>query len=200
MGIARDHVILLLPSASVALRASIVLAVCFGALGMPALMVRMAKPNDDDSAIYAEHLAEFFVGSTYSLGMVLSGLTLPARVIAFLSPFKRCFNPTMLFTIMTAPLSALLAFSAVQRRNGPVCRPSFSDPIAEDIGVKLVLGAVLFGLGWGLSGMSPGQMLVNLMFPDEQLLVVAAGMLLGFLLDCRIVTPAMWKPGTENRT
>jgi uncharacterized membrane protein YedE/YeeE len=78
-----------------------------------------------------------------------------------------------------AVLVTLVTFALVLRRRAPVLAPSFDLPTQTRIDRPLVVGAVVFGLGWGLSGVCPGPALVSIATLSPASLVFAAGMLLG---------------------
>ena len=100
------------------------------------------------------------VGALFALGLAISGMADPARVRGFLDLFGD-WDPTLAFVMagaigVYAPLRLL-----AKRRTHPVLATQFHEPTRRQIDPKLVGGAALFGVGWGLSGYCPGPALVS---------------------------------------
>jgi uncharacterized membrane protein YedE/YeeE len=121
----------------------------------------------------------FVAGALFGTGLALSGMTDPSRVIGFLDLFGN-WDPTLAFVMG----GALLVFGLGYR----LCRKSCSLPPAcsGPISTKLVLGAVLFGVGWGLGGFCPGPALANLGRASLDAFVFVAAMALGILVAQRM--------------
>jgi len=94
-------------------------------------------------------------GLVFGAGLVLSGLNQPAKIIGFLDIFGR-WDPTMMFVMMGAISVHFALARAILKRTRPVYEAKFHLPASQRIDGKLVLGAALFGVGWGLAGMCPG--------------------------------------------
>lgn len=102
----------------------------------------------------------FACGALFAFGLVLSGMTTPRTVTGFLD-VTRDWNPTLAFVMagaigVYAPISWL-----VRRRTRPLLDTRFHWPAPSAIDTRLVVGAALFGVGWGLSGYCPGPALVS---------------------------------------
>ncbi len=100
------------------------------------------------------------VGALFAVGLALSGMADPARVRGFLDLFGD-WDPTLAFVMggaiaVYAPLRLL-----TRRRTHPVFATQFHEPKRRDIDLRLVGGAAIFGIGWGLSGYCPGPALVS---------------------------------------
>jgi uncharacterized membrane protein YedE/YeeE len=105
-------------------------------------------------------LAAAIAGALFALGLVISGMTDPHRVTAFLD-VTRAWDPTLAFVMagaiaIHAPLARL-----VRARLAPLFDPVFHTPAWTAIDTRLVAGAAIFGVGWGLSGYCPGPALVS---------------------------------------
>lgn len=101
-------------------------------------------------------------GILFAIGLAVSGMTSPPTVIAFLDIFGD-WNPTLAFVIGAAiAVHAPIYWSIIRRRSAPAFATAFVLPSRRDIDRKLVGGAVIFGIGWGLGGFCPGPALVSL--------------------------------------
>jgi uncharacterized membrane protein YedE/YeeE len=102
-----------------------------------------------------------FCGLVFGAGLAVSGMTNPAKVLAFLDVFGR-WDPT-LACVMGGALAVTAVGVAVARRSArPWLGSGFGIPTRRDIDARLVGGAALFGVGWGLVGVCPGPALANL--------------------------------------
>lgn len=121
------------------------------------------------------------VGVLFAVGLGVAGMTLPERVLAFLE----LRDPGLLLTMGGAAAVTLLGFPLALRRDRPVHAPRFVLPTRSDIDRPLVVGAALFGVGWGLAGLCPGPALTDLVTLDPGLLLFCAAMLAGLALAPR---------------
>ena len=94
-------------------------------------------------------------GALFGLGLAISQLINPRKVLAFLD-LAGDWDPSLALTMAGALAVALVGYRFVFRRSNPICEGRFYLPTKRDIDPPLVLGAVLFGLGWGLGGYCPG--------------------------------------------
>jgi uncharacterized membrane protein YedE/YeeE len=121
----------------------------------------------------------FAVGLLFGLGLILSGLTDPAKVLAFLD-LAGAWDPSLLFTMGGAILVAAAGFRLAGRRTKALLGTPISLPSAGVLDRRLVLGSLAFGVGWGLAGFCPGPALASLAtgLPGPLLFVLAmiAGM------------------------
>jgi uncharacterized protein len=99
-------------------------------------------------------------GALFSLGLAMSGMTDPAKVVGFLD-VTGAWDPTLLFVMAGAVLVFGIAWRASRRLRAPVLAPRFSE-LAERIDRRLISGALLFGAGWGIAGYCPGPALASL--------------------------------------
>lgn len=130
------------------------------------------------------------VGILFSAGLVISGMTQPAKVIGFLNfggifaPSRfGAWDPSLAFVMGGAVLVTLVAF-AVTPRSGrkPWVAAAFELPTKQDIDVRLVAGAALFGIGWGLSGYCPGPAFASVISGGTDALVFVSALLIGMLM------------------
>jgi uncharacterized protein len=128
------------------------------------------------------------VGLMFGAGLALSDMINPARVLAFLDLAGR-WDPTLAFVMGSALIPSALGYLIVRRMKKPVLADSFCIPENRVIERKLVLGAALFGAGWGLVGLCPGPAIAGLVFGMWQLWLFVGAMLAGMLLH-RIASSA----------
>jgi len=108
-----------------------------------------------------EIFVALFCGFLFGVGLLLSGMTLPQKVIGFLDVFG-AWDPTLVFVMVGAIGVNGLAYVFIRRRQGPVVASTFHLPPKRPVDGKLLCGAALFGVGWALAGYCPGPALVSL--------------------------------------
>jgi len=124
------------------------------------------------------HLAIFLAGVIFALGLGVSGMTQPAKVVGFLD-ITGAWDPSLAFVMIGAIAVHTLAYRLVPSMKSPVLVSQFGIPSRTDITSRLIGGAVLFGLGWGLSGFCPGPALTSLPAGDGSTLLFVGAMLSG---------------------
>ena len=137
------------------------------------------------------NLVAFLSGVLFSIGLGISGMTQPQKVIGFLDVFGE-WDLSLIFVMVGGIISYLILQSAIQRRfSTPVLASMFKIPTAKNIDRNLVLGALLFGIGWGLGGYCPGPAITSLGSGSigGVLFVVAMGV--GMLLADRVIVPIL---------
>lgn len=103
----------------------------------------------------ARVLGTFIIGLLFGGGLIVSGMINPAKVIGFLDIFGQ-WDPSLAFVMGGAVLVTSVGYRLVFKRSAPAFAESFSVPAGKDIDAELVVGPVLFGVGWGLVGLCPG--------------------------------------------
>ncbi len=119
-------------------------------------------------------------GAIFGLGLAISGMTDPRVVQGFLDVSGR-FDPTLIFVMGGAVGVTMIAFHFVLRLPGPLLDSRFQLPVNKHIDRKLVAGAAIFGIGWGLAGYCPGPALVNLAAGFREALYFVPAMVVGGL-------------------
>ncbi len=126
-------------------------------------------------------------GLAFGVGLVLSGMTRPSKVLAFLDVFG-AWDPSLLFVMAGAV--GVYALGYRLRREKPLAAEEYAVPSGGRVDARLLLGAVVFGVGWGLSGYCPGPAVVSLGSGSFGVIVflgcVLAGMALTRLFDARV--------------
>ena len=100
-------------------------------------------------------LVNLFAGTLFGLGLAISGMVNPQKVIGFLD-FAGNWDPTLAVVFSGALLVAIPAFRLVLKRSRPVLAEEFELPTNKDVDTRLLAGTAIFGIGWGLAGFCPG--------------------------------------------
>jgi len=124
------------------------------------------------------NIAALIIGLIFGVGLTISQMVNPAKVLNFLDIFG-AWDPSLVFVMAGAVLTTAIGYSIVLRRSRPVLSESFVVPTLRDIDAKLVIGAVLFGIGWGLSGFCPGPALTALTIGGFPVLIFVMSMVAG---------------------
>ena len=124
-------------------------------------------------------LAGLVCGFVFGWGLLISGMMQPAKVLAFLDIFG-AWDPSLLVVMATA-LAVGSAGYALARPRAPLYAPRNLWPEKTTIDAPLVIGAALFGVGWGLSGLCPGPAIENLATLSPRLIVFVVAMALGMV-------------------
>jgi uncharacterized membrane protein YedE/YeeE len=123
-------------------------------------------------------------GALFGAGLLISGMTQPARVIGFLD-VTRGWDPSLAFVMAGAVGVYALAWRGVRSRRGPWFDGSFHLPARSRIDRPLIVGAALFGVGWGLAGVCPGPGIVSAAAGSSSAVVFVLAMLAGMLAQHR---------------
>lgn len=119
-----------------------------------------------------------FAGLVFALGLALGGMTRADIVIGFLD-VTGAWDPRLAFVMAGAVLFNFVAFRLILKRPNPFWRSDFQVPANKKVDLRLVLGAAIFGIGWGLAGICPGPSLVTVTGLAEPALIFVLGMLGG---------------------
>jgi uncharacterized membrane protein YedE/YeeE len=123
-------------------------------------------------------LTSFLCGLIFGFGLLISGMTQPAKVLGFLDIFGR-WDPTLAFVMAGALAVSSVGYSLARRQGRPVIAAQQVWPNQTDIDRPLIVGSVLFGIGWGLAGLCPGPALENLASLSPRVIVFVVAMIAG---------------------
>ena len=137
-----------------------------------------------------KNIGALLAGLLFAFGLVLSGMTQPAKVIGFLNVLglqqgiswtaaPGYWDPSLAFVMGGALCVTLIAFALQPNQTKPWFDAKFHLPTREEIDLKLIGGAALFGIGWGLAGYCPGPALASLLTGGADALIFCAAMLAG---------------------
>jgi hypothetical protein len=126
------------------------------------------------------HVIEFVVGLLFGMGLMLSGMTDPGKVIGFLDLFGR-WDPSLALVMGGAIMVGFYAFTVAKKRTTTFFGGVLRLPSTTQIDKPLVIGSLLFGAGWGLAGFCPGPALVSMADGQPKALVFVLAMLVGML-------------------
>lgn len=141
-------------------------------------------------------LAALFVGAIFGAGLVLSDMVNPARVQAFLDVAGR-WDPTLMFVMGAALIPSALAYLVRRKLMRPVLASHFFVPKNAAPDRRLLTGAALFGVGWGIAGFCPGPALAGLVLGAWQAWLFVAAMLAGMIAHRLLPAPSDAAPTTQ---
>lgn len=127
-------------------------------------------------------LGALAAGVLFGAGLVVSGMTLPSKVTGFLDVTGR-WDASLALVMVGAIVVHAVLYRMIRRRSSPLFDERFHVPTRSDLDGKLVAGAALFGVGWGLGGFCPGPGLVSLGAGQGGAVVFVATMVLGMLVQ-----------------
>ena len=125
--------------------------------------------------------SEFLVGLLFGTGLILSGMTDPGKVLGFLDLFG-AWDPSLALVMGGAILVGVGAFAVAKRRTTTFLGGALRLPTSNAIDRRLVVGGLLFGVGWGLAGFCPGPALVSLGSGQPKAAAFVLSMLAGMLV------------------
>jgi uncharacterized protein len=125
-------------------------------------------------------VSAFLLGIIFAVGLGVSGMTQPAKIIGFLDVTGN-WDPSLLFVMVGAVGVTAATFPWILRRSRPLIEKDYRLPIRSAVDRPLVFGSSLFGIGWGLSGYCPGPALVSSVTGNEPVLVFVFAMISGLI-------------------
>ena len=127
----------------------------------------------------------FACGALFALGLAISGMTHPSKVLAFLD-FAGAWDPSLALVMGVGVLVNVLLFRVALRRGAPLLGGTFALPDKRAIDARLVGGAAVFGVGWGLGGFCPGPAVVSVAGGAAPVIVFVVAMVVGMALHDRV--------------
>ena len=128
-----------------------------------------------------QRISEFVVGLIFGLGLMLSGMTDPGKVIGFLDLFGN-WDPSLALVMGGAIAVGFFAFALAKKRTTSFLGGALHLPKSTQIDKRLIWGNVMFGAGWGLAGFCPGPALVSMATGQDKALVFVLSMVFGMIV------------------
>jgi len=122
----------------------------------------------------------FTVGLLFALGLAVSEMTQPQKIIGFLNLWD--WDPSLMFVMIGAVGTHIITYPLVKKRSSPLFDTKWHIPTRGDVTPRLIIGSALFGMGWGLGGFCPGPGLTSLASGDPRALMFVVAMIIGMLL------------------
>lgn len=130
-------------------------------------------------------LVQFAIGLVFGLGLILSGMSNPAKVLNFLDLGAipaGTWDASLAFVMAGAVAVTFIGFSRVLKLARPVFAERFYVPTRKDVDLRIIVGPAIFGIGWGLAGFCPGPALTALGFGSTSAFIFVAAMFAGMVL------------------
>jgi len=126
-----------------------------------------------------KYLLVLLSGMIFSFGLVISTMVNPVVVLNFLDVFGT-WDPSLIFVMFAALITVAIGFKVILKQQAPLFDKSFHLPKKQNIDAKLISGAIIFGVGWGLSGYCPGPAITNLAYGQFEIFIFILAMFIGF--------------------
>jgi len=130
---------------------------------------------------HLDTVSSFIVGLIFGIGLIFAGMTDPSKVIGFLD-ISGVWDPSLAFVMAGAILVGLVAFRFANKRTMNFLGGAIRLPTKNDVDTRLIVGSLLFGIGWGLAGFCPGPALVTLGTGAPQAIIFVLSMIAGMAL------------------
>lgn len=127
------------------------------------------------------NISGLIAGVLFGAGLVSAGMTDPNKVLAFLT-LNQAWDPTLIFVLGSAVVVTFIGYRLVATRHAPLFDEDFHAPTSTLVDKRLLGGAAVFGLGWGITGFCPGPALVGLMTLDPRAAVFLVAFVAGLLI------------------
>lgn len=125
-------------------------------------------------------ISTYLIGLTFGAGIIISGMANPAKVLNFFD-LAGTWDPSLILVMAAALVVTFIGYRLVLARPAPAFEPAFTLPGKGRIDLRLIGGAAVFGIGWGLSGFCPGGLLPVVSTLKPEVLYFTIAMLAGIL-------------------
>ncbi|MCY4045958.1 MAG: YeeE/YedE family protein [Cellvibrionales bacterium] len=129
---------------------------------------------------------QLLIGILFGAGLTLSGMTDTENIRGFLAPLSG-WNPQLLVVMASALTVAIPGFLITQRRQCPLLDGQFPSNTAPVINKQLIVGATLFGLGWGLYGLCPGPAITSIIYGSSDTIIFILAMVFGMFVSVQTI-------------
>jgi uncharacterized membrane protein YedE/YeeE len=130
--------------------------------------------------LFRQNLTSFAVGFIFAIGLAVSGMTQPQKVIGFLD-FQN-WDPSLIFVMIGAVAVHFVAVVISRRKKAPFFAREWNVPARKDLTARLFIGSAIFGIGWGLGGFCPGPAVTSLAAGSSQVFLFVGAMIVGMLI------------------
>ena len=144
----------------------------------------------------ARAISLILIGTLFGAGLALSGMLNPAKVAGFLDLFG-VWDPSLAFVMGGGVIANFIGHRIVTRRAAPVFGDGFSIPTRTDIDSRLLLGAALFGVGWGLAGLCPGPAIASVLLAPGEIALFVLMMLAGLAVGRMLTSGPAARPAPQ---
>ena len=126
-------------------------------------------------------IVSLFCGIIFGIGLVVSEMINPAKVLGFLNLFD-AWDPSLAFVMIGALIVSTPLFHLFKNKDKPLFNSNFSISTNKEIDKKLIIGSVFFGAGWGLAGLCPGPAISSIAFFEPITVIFLVSMVVGILI------------------
>ena len=126
-------------------------------------------------------IASLFCGIIFGIGLVISEMINPAKVLGFLNLFDT-WDPSLAFVMIGALIVSTPLFHLFKNKDKPLFNSNFSISANKEIDKKLIIGSVIFGAGWGLAGLCPGPAISSIALLNTSSAIFVISMFIGFYI------------------
>ena len=130
-------------------------------------------------------LVALFCGTIFGIGLVISQMINPAKVLGFLNVFGE-WDPSLAFVMIGALIISSPLFHLFKNKEKPIFSTSFSISENKEIDKRLIFGSILFGAGWGLAGLCPGPAISSIALLNISSVTFVFSMFIGFFIASKI--------------
>lgn len=125
-------------------------------------------------------VAALVVGFIFAMGLGLSGMTQPQKVIGFLDLFGQ-WDPSLIFVMAGAILVHFVTYKLIRKKSSPLLSSQWHVPTKKEITPALLMGSFIFGIGWALGGFCPGPAITSVASFNKMPVIFVVSMLVGML-------------------
>ena len=130
-------------------------------------------------------LVALFCGTIFGIGLVISQMINPAKVLGFLNVFGK-WDPSLALVMVGALIISSPLFHLFKNKEKPIFSTSFSISENKEIDKRLIFGSILFGAGWGLAGLCPGPAISSIALLNISSVTFVFSMFIGFYIASKI--------------
>ncbi|PIE11241.1 MAG: permease [Rhodobacterales bacterium] len=141
------------------------------------------------------HIATYLIGLIFGVGISISGMADPAKVLNFFD-VAGTWDPSLMFVMGGALIVTFIGYKLVFRRPAPVMQAKFAVPTNRTIDAKLIGGSAVFGIGWGIAGFCPGAAIPAVGTLNPSVLLFTGAMIAGIFTAKWLVARAQARTAT----